>query len=97
MFKTDLEKKIAKYKSNFCDWKQNHFYDDSIDEITFHNKEKKIVFQEDLREHYVNFYLFENEYSSLKVWDHTLFCKYTTLDVSQLKNDLLTIKKKAIY
>ena len=94
MFKTDLEKKIEKYKLYFKEWKQSHFCDDSIDEMTFQNKEKKIIFQEDLREHYVDFYFFENEQSSLKVVCYNLYCKYTTLDVSQLKIDLQTIQKE---
>ena len=94
MFKTDLEKKIEKYKIHFKEWKKSHFCDDSIDEMTFQNKEKKIIFKEDLREHYVDFYFFENEQSSLKVVCYNLYCKYTILDVSQLKIDLQTIQQE---
>ena len=52
---TPLLKALENYEPLFGDWEKEYINDNGIEEISYERDDIKIVFQEDLREHIVNF------------------------------------------
>lgn len=67
---TPLQKALTKYEHLLQDWKKNSFCDDLIEEhsYTHRDNELKIIFQEDLREHIVNFSIIHPSKRIIKVF-----------------------------
>lgn len=67
-YKTPLQKSISKYCFLLDEWKKRYTNDYSVEEFVFEKDDNRIMFQEDLREHIVNFSAKKDSNKSVKVF-----------------------------
>lgn len=80
-----LQRALEKYQTLFCGWRQQHHRNAGVEECIFQKGDVTIIFQEDLREHVVNLFVYHPHGRIGKVL-------YRQLDHGELDADLTWLK-----
>lgn len=89
-----LNRILNEHISLFNNWERELFNDGSIDEVIFKNDNKKIVFQEDLREHIVNLFVVYPQKRVVKIYFREFFGGNDLIYTDELKESILKLENK---
>lgn len=90
--RTPLEKALEQHEHLIEDWKKNYSNDGAIEEYIFIKGDFEIIFQEDLREHIINFKVLHPSKRYIKVCFRECSVFSTELEVEELIYSLEKLK-----
>ena len=87
-YKNILPNIMSNYENKMTEWNKHYFFDNTIEEIVYTKEKLKIVFQEDLREHIVNFSVLHPEYRLIKVYFRTTSYNANKVEINELLREI---------
>ena len=85
---------LNKNASLFDKWKKRYLNDGSIEEIIYEKDNIRIIFQEDVREHIVNFFVLDSQKRIAKVYFREVFLGKNLTNTDEFKKSILELGNK---